>query len=557
MKKRTQLMALFSTVVLGTAAFTQVTPLVSQPVYAAETVANTDLATLANGTYTIGFGIYKTDSNLTKPSSMAHSFANPATVYINGDKATVSFTVTSQATMDMMTEYNMGPDADTQYQATKSGLVWTVTVPKSILAQTIATSMGIDTHSEKYGIMKNTADVVFDASKVTKLSDASLPDGTYTANIANYKTGTDKASSMDRFLGKTAQLEVSGSTTKITLTVGDEKTFAMMLAYSIGASADSQVAATKSVPTADNPARTWTVELPTSLLTQKLATGMDIDTETSYGVMHNTADMVIDPTSAVALSPLVDAPAEKPAQPTNPATPAPSEPITPETPTGSGTGEIVAKEVRDIAVLKGDENATSVAADYFKGTVSVDRFSDGSADIYLTSHTPAMMGNQPITIPGAEVTGAAKVGDYYETTYRLHMTKWDENALLPTTIHVAFTQPIVYDATYEIRLAFGSQINLAQTAQATPIRTLLANTVAPVSTANTTLTTAPITTEAEAISPNKVTAKPEAKAQVSEKTATAGVSKNDSNTVLILAATALVAALAYVATLFVSKKLKR
>ncbi|MGO3468922.1 MAG: hypothetical protein ACTIMJ_06300, partial [Weissella hellenica] len=121
--------------------------------------------------------------------------------------------------------------------------------------------------------------------------------------------------------------------------------------------------------------------------------------------------------------------------------------------------------LHQLTILHGNNNSTSVAAQYFLPTVQLVHNANGSYTGYITTHTPVMMGRNPISFMDGKhqvkLVNTIKTGNYYQSTYQLSLSENEIKAPIATSIHVKFTAPLNYDHIYTIRLVIGRVLNNA------------------------------------------------------------------------------------------------
>ena len=128
-----------------------------------------------------------------------------------------------------------------------------------------------------------------------------------------------------------------------------------------------------------------------------------------------------------------------------------------------GPTKPVTSETRNLRILQDKSDKPSMAAKYILDTVKLDENTDGSYYAYVTTHTPAMMGKQPITFTDTQRTAkfmsTKLINGYYQSVIRLKLSASELAAPILTHIHVEFKQPIAYNDTYGIRLVIASSAN--------------------------------------------------------------------------------------------------
>ncbi|WP_447408740.1 NEAT domain-containing protein [Weissella confusa] len=128
-----------------------------------------------------------------------------------------------------------------------------------------------------------------------------------------------------------------------------------------------------------------------------------------------------------------------------------------------GPTKPVTSETRNLRILQDKSDKPSMAAKYILDTMKLDENTDGSYYAYVTTHTPAMMGKQPITFTDTQRTAkfmsTKLINDYYQSVIRIKLSASELAAPILTHIHVEFKQPIAYNDTYGIRLVIASSAN--------------------------------------------------------------------------------------------------
>lgn len=119
--------------------------------------------------------------------------------------------------------------------------------------------------------------------------------------------------------------------------------------------------------------------------------------------------------------------------------------------------------MRALKLLRADNDEASIATQYFHTTIKLAKNADGSYYGYLTTHTPKLMGKNPIRFTDKKhdvsLVETKLVNNYYESTYRMKLQKSELTKPIATTIHVQFTEPIPYNENYEIRLVIGKVLS--------------------------------------------------------------------------------------------------
>lgn len=245
-----------------------------------------------------------------------------------------------------------------------------------------------------------------------------LPDGVYQMPINHYKPGTNQASMVAQYYKPTATVTVKNG--RATIDTEEVSTPAMKLSdFTING-----VAATKS-------GTHWSVSLPVSELSKALNTKVTL-------VINDAVRMPAQTDLALSLDKAVKINDSKPD----------SKPIPP-----------ISESTRELNILQKDSNEKSMAATYMLPTVKLAQNADGSYYAYITTHTPAMMGQSPITFSdtkhATKVISNKLVDGYYQSVIRLTLTEAEISAPIATNIHVEFTQPLTYKEDYIIRLMIG------------------------------------------------------------------------------------------------------
>jgi hypothetical protein len=175
----------------------------------------------------------------------------------------------------------------------------------------------------------------------------------------------------------------------------------------------------------------WSVSLPVSELSKALNTKVTL-------VINDAVRMPAQTDLALSLDKAVKINDSKPD----------SKPIPP-----------ISESTRELNILQKDSNEKSMAATYMLPTVKLAQNADGSYYAYITTHTPAMMGQSPITFSdtkhATKVISNKLVDGYYQSVIRLTLTEAEISAPIATNIHVEFTQPLTYKEDYIIRLMIG------------------------------------------------------------------------------------------------------
>ncbi|MBJ7659767.1 NEAT domain-containing protein [Weissella confusa] len=275
-----------------------------------------------------------------------------------------------------------------------------------------------------------------------------LQDGVYKVPFTNYKTGTTTASSMNNFLKTPATVTVKNGQANIDIETSNESIMGMMSQYRF-----NDVKATAK-------GTHWLVTLPVNALSKTIATGMTISMNGRV-IESPTADMLFDVKKAIHAddSSLVS---EVPDSTTSDK-PAPSQPVTKPVKPSALVTDDETDSTRILSILQADKNEQSMAANYILPTIKLTKNADGTYYAYLTTHTPAMMGQNPIRFNdakhAAELMSTNLVNGYYQSVFRLTLSESELTTPISTHIHVQFTSPLVYDENYEIRLVIGDQLS--------------------------------------------------------------------------------------------------
>lgn len=463
--------------------------------YAAETtqtaVTTNPVLGLKPGVYNVKAFNYKTGTSYTpgetpipgrdgNESSIASYFSDTQQVTINRDgSATVVFQLNpdkkTSATVD---RYQVGPNLlDATFD--ESAYTYTITLPASQLngvVDTVVKYTPVGIPPEYLSMIKPVSvDLYFVWSTAQKINDVpadsnpsetttpeepvtpetptdpivkpsgkSLSEGVYQIPISNYKTGTTTASSMNSYLKTPATITVKNNQATIDIETSSASIMGMMSNYRFN---DVKATAT---------GNHWLVTLPVADLNKTIATSMVISVNGTV-IEQPKADMVFDVEKAVRLG---DVPTES--QPTTPVTPEkPASDKPASTPDMSSVVEQYSTHTLNI--LQADKNEKSMAANYMLDTVKLTQNADGTYYAYLTTHTPAMMGQNPIRFNdakhAAELMSTNLVNGYYQSVFRLTLSESELTTPISTHIHVQFTSPLVYDENYEIRLVIGDQLS--------------------------------------------------------------------------------------------------
>ncbi|MEE0002675.1 MAG: NEAT domain-containing protein [Weissella confusa] len=486
---------LFSTAILGGMLLTTSITSVATVAYAAETtqtaVTTNPVLGLKPGVYNVKAFNYKTGTSYTpgetpipgrdgNESSIASYFSDTQQVTINRDgSATVVFQLNpdkkTSATVD---RYQVGPNLlDATFD--ESAYTYTITLPASQLngvVDTVVKYTPVGIPPEYLSMIKPVSvDLYFVWSTAQKINDVpadsnpsetttpeepvtpetptdpivkpsgkSLSEGVYQIPISNYKTGTTTASSMNSYLKTPATITVKNNQATIDIETSSASIMGMMSNYRFN---DVKATAT---------GNHWLVTLPVADLNKTIATSMVISVNGTV-IEQPKADMVFDVEKAVRLG---DVPTES--QPTTPVTP--EKPASDKPASTPDTSSVVEQySTHALNILQADKNEKSMAANYMLDTVKLTKNADGTYYAYLTTHTPAMMGQNPIRFNdakhAAELMSTNLVNGYYQSVFRLTLSESELTTPISTHIHVQFTSPLVYDENYEIRLVIGDQLS--------------------------------------------------------------------------------------------------
>lgn len=158
-----------------------------------------------------------------------------------------------------------------------------------------------------------------------------------------------------------------------------------------------------------------------------------------------------------------------------------------------------------------------MAATYMLPTIKLVKNADGSYFAFVTTHTPEMMGQSPITFNDvahdAKVISTELVNGFYQSVIRLTLSPSELSAPIVTNIHVMFTQPMSYDNYYSIRLIIGDNADATSTsATSNPVADHKPTVVAPntaISTAGTPDTTSSSTSASADVMPQSAVMTPQ------------------------------------------------
>ncbi|MBU7567667.1 NEAT domain-containing protein [Weissella hellenica] len=425
-----------------------------------------------DGTYNVNYHIYK--SGTTNNSTMSQYMTTSAKVVIKDGKATISFATKNKA-MSMMKEFSVNG-----VNAKANGDNWTVTVPAKSLAKTLTAHMHIEV--PQIGLTEDPdADIKFDIAKGTKPINPGKDNGKnetdghgngnttpkptstennkklslknngiYSINYRVYKTGTHAKSTMQQYMTASANILVKDGNATIKFATKNGA-MSLMKAFSING------------VTAHKNGNAWQVTVPVSSLRQTLKAHMTIFVPKIDFTEHPDADIVFD------LSSLKNSNAK-----TTDFTKTKTDNTTPTSVNGAvslptGHQNAIRNAVlHQLTILHGNNNSTSVAAQYFLPTIQLVHNANGSYTGYITTHTPVMMGRNPISFMDGnhqvQLVNTIKTGSYYQSTYRLSLSENEIKAPIATSIHVKFTAPLNYDHIYTIRLVIGRILNDASEA---------------------------------------------------------------------------------------------
>lgn len=296
------------------------------------------------------------------------------------------------------------------------------------------------------------SDLTFDLTNVLPAKDLTT---------GSYKLAVSADGGMDKWFDTNFQTDLGWLTSKVTVAYQESKQGMLSMIPTV--TFDN---ITKPV----NGERFVTFEIPTKDLSPddtnvaKIASFTSVPMSPSKGYQSNLSfDMTPALGSSSETQP--EAPAQ-PEQPTDPETP--SVPTTPETDTDESTSNKTGKPaknavVRALKILRADNDEASIATQYFHTTIKLAKNADGSYYGYLTTHTPKLMGKNPIRFTDKKhdvsLVETKLVNNYYESTYRMKLQKSELTKPIATTIHVQFTEPIPYNENYEIRLVIGKVLS--------------------------------------------------------------------------------------------------
>ncbi len=423
-----------------------------------------------NGSYNVNYHIYK--SGTTKKSTMSQYMTISAKVVIKDGKSTISF-ATKNSAMLMMKRFSVNG-----VNAKAKGDKWIVTVPSKNLEKTLTAHMHIEVPQIgltedpdadiKFEIAKGSQGASSSSSSSASSSSASSAintgtkpindnkklslknNGIYSINYRVYKTGTHAKSTMQQYMTASANILVKDGKATIKFATKNGA-MSLMKAFSING------------VTAHKNGNAWQVTLPVSSLRQTIEAHMTIFVPSINFTEHPDADIVFD------LSSLKNSNAK-----TTDFTKTKTDNTTPSGVNGAvalptGHQNAIRNAVlHQLTILHGNNNSTSVAAQYFLPTIQLVHNANGSYTGYITTHTPVMMGRNPISFMDGnhqvQLVNTIKTGSYYQSTYRLSLSENEIKAPIATSIHVKFTAPLNYDHIYTIRLVIGRILNDASEA---------------------------------------------------------------------------------------------
>jgi heme-binding NEAT domain protein len=428
-----------------------------------------------DGTYNVNYHIYK--SGTTNNSTMSQYMTTSAKVVIKDGKATISFATKNKA-MSMMKRFSVNG-----VNAKAKGDKWIVTVPSKNLEKTLTAHMHIEV--PQIGLTEDPdADIKFEIAKGSHSASSSSSssagsssagsssassaintgtkpindnkklslknNGIYSINYRVYKTGTHAKSTMQQYMTASANILVKDGKATIKFATKNGA-MSLMKAFSING------------VTAHKNGNAWQVTLPVSSLRQTIKAHMTIFVPSINFTEHPDADIVFD------LSSLKNSNAK-----TTDFTKTKTDNTTPSGVNGAvalptGHQNAIRNAVlHQLTILHGNNNSTSVAAQYFLPTIQLVHNANGSYTGYITTHTPVMMGRNPISFMDGnhqvQLVNTIKTGSYYQSTYRLSLSENEIKAPIATSIHVKFTAPLNYDHIYTIRLVIGRILNDASEA---------------------------------------------------------------------------------------------
>ncbi|MBJ7649029.1 NEAT domain-containing protein [Weissella confusa] len=363
-------------------------------------------------------------------SVIAQYFKSRQQVTINTDgTAAIKFQLDpSKKKLATFRHYQVGPEL-IESKFDEQTYSYTITMPTKQLNGVINTLVdylpaGLDpTYAKFMKPFRSDLYFVWSSAEKTSVTDngsgkndsvSPLPDGVYQMPINHYKPGTKQASMVAQYYKPTATVTVKNG--RATIDTEEVSTPAMKLSdFTING-----VAATKS-------GTHWSVSLPVSELSKALNTKVTLVINDAVRMPAQT-DLVFSMDKAVKIDN--------------------SKPIPP-----------ISESTRELNILQKDNDEKSMAATYMLPTVKLTQNADGSYYAYITTHTPAMMGQSPITFSdtkhATKVISNKLVDGYYQSVIRLTLTEAETSAPIATNIHVEFTQPLTYKEDYIIRLVIG------------------------------------------------------------------------------------------------------
>ncbi|WP_407124936.1 NEAT domain-containing protein [Weissella paramesenteroides] len=297
------------------------------------------------------------------------------------------------------------------------------------------------------------------SSESTASSDKGiLQDGTYSINYNVYKSGTTTDSTMKTYMKSPANVAVKNGQATITFATQNDA-MSMMKEFSVnGATAKAD---------GDN----WVVTVPVSALSKTMTANMTIVVSAINFTEKPSADIVFDVKNAKSTKQTGDLGPNKQTGDLGPNKQ--TAPTNNQDTTANNLGSqnrlgIPNATLHQLTILQGNSNSTSVAAQYFLPTIQLVKNSNGSYTGYITTHTPTMMGSEPITFMDGshqvKRVSNIKTGNYYQATYKFSLSASEIKAPISTKIHVHFTVPLNYNHIYTIRLVIGRTLNNASEA---------------------------------------------------------------------------------------------
>lgn len=447
-----------------------------------ESTASSDKDILQDGTYSINYNVYK--SGTTTDSTMKTYMKSPANVAVKNGQATITFATQNDA-MSMMKEFSVNGAT-----AKADGDNWVVTIPVSALSKTMTANMTIVVSAINF-TEHPSADIVFDMSSVkrtgnngggsaassssassasssSKVSSSSSShassassssktdkqidihkNGHYVLGYRVYKTGTKTTSTMQQYMTSTAVVDVKNEQATIYFKTQNGAMSLMKYFAVNGHKAHAK-------------ALGWQVTLPVSDLFHTLKSNMTIYVPTIHFTEKPSADIVFDVKNAKSTKQTGDLGPNKQTAPTN------NQDTTANNLGSQNRLGIPNATLHQLTILQGNSNSTSVAAQYFLPTIQLVKNSNGSYTGYITTHTPTMMGSEPITFMDGshqvKRVSNIKTGNYYQATYKFSLSASEIKAPISTKIHVHFTVPLNYNHIYTIRLVIGRTLNNASEA---------------------------------------------------------------------------------------------